>query len=207
MSRARILGGAAAVAGALLLAACAEQPKLVAPTPSLARMIDQQRAAPYAPSDAFADGAAMRVPPEGTVARDAVPADSPLLTGVEGGDYVRVAPLPVDRALLRRGQERYAIACAPCHGELADGAGPVAPALTLVKPRDLLVEPWRSYPLGRLVAVIRGGYGLMPGYASLLQPRDAWAVAAYVQALQLAAAVRLQALPEPRQRQALEQLP
>ena len=207
MSRARNLGLIATATGALLLAACAEQPKLVAPTPSLARMIDQQRAAPYAASDAFANGSAMRVPPAGTIARDALPIDSPLLSGADGGGFLRAAPLPIDRSLLRRGQERYAIACAPCHGELADGTGPVAPALTLVKPRDLLVEPWRSYPIGRLVAVIRGGYGLMPGYASLLDARDTWAVAAYVQALQLAAAVKLQALPAVRQQQALEQLP
>jgi mono/diheme cytochrome c family protein len=203
----KLPGAVAVVLAALLLAACAEQPKLVAPELTLARMVDQRRVAPYAPSDAFPDGAAMRVPPADTVPRDALPPDSPVLTGQGGAGFLRVAPLPVDRALLRRGQERYGIACTPCHGALGDGAGPVAPALTKVKPRNLLVEPSRSYPIGRLVAVIRGGYGLMPGYASLLGPRDAWAVAAYVQALQVAAAVRLEALPAATRRQALEQLP
>jgi mono/diheme cytochrome c family protein len=39
--------------------------------------------------------------------------------------------------------------------------------------------------VGHIFAVISEGYGSMPSYAGQIAPRDRWAIAAYVRALQL----------------------
>ena len=57
-------------ASGALSGACDNRQAFHRPDPSLARMLDQRRADPYAPSSAFADGKTMRDPPRGAVARD-----------------------------------------------------------------------------------------------------------------------------------------
>lgn len=149
------------------------------PLPDWSRMIDQPKARAYGPSDAFADGRAMRTPPAGTLAReDAAAPDA-----------------PVTRALLVRGRDRFAIVCAACHGLTGDGDTPVARAMqrrpppSLREPRIVRLTP------PALLRVIERGYGVMPGYASLLSRADRRAVMAYVRTLQLAGAAKLTALP------------
>ena len=80
------------------------------PDVDLERMIDQPRGKPYGASAYFPDGRLMQAPPDGTVpiTRVAEPDDTssgPLLTSI---------PVPVDRALLLRGQSRFEIVCAAC---------------------------------------------------------------------------------------------
>jgi hypothetical protein len=43
----------------------------------------------------------------------------------------------------------------------------------------------RQAPVGHFFEVITNGYGSMPDYASQVPPRDRWAIAAYIRALQL----------------------
>lgn len=78
--------------------------------------------------------------------------------------------------------------------------------MELVEPRNLLVEPVRSYPPGRIYEVIVHGFGLMPGYGERLDEPERWAIAAYVQALQLSQAVPLDALPGPVRARVRERL-
>ncbi len=53
--------------------------------------------------------------------------------------------------------------------------------------------------------MIANGFGQMPSYASQVKPRDRWAIAAYIRALQLSQAAPLGELAE-SDRRALEAL-
>jgi mono/diheme cytochrome c family protein len=88
-------------------------------------------------------------------------------------------------ALLRRGEERFGIYCAPCHGKSGDGNGitsqygvPGIANLHTLKPE--------TYPNGRVFETISKGKGNMSGYAYNIPVRDRWAIIAYIRALQVA---------------------
>jgi mono/diheme cytochrome c family protein len=93
--------------------------------------------------------------------------------------------------LIRRGEERFGIYCAVCHGASGDGNGitanygvPVA-ANPNAKLNTLTQE---SYPDGRLYDVITNGKGLMGPYGYNIPVRDRWAIIAYIHTLQAAKA-------------------
>ncbi|MFY9253191.1 MAG: quinol:electron acceptor oxidoreductase subunit ActD [Fuerstiella sp.] len=104
--------------------------------------------------------------------------------------WVTEFPVPVDESLIRRGQQRYEIFCATCHGIGGDGDGLVTlRALELeqgtwVKPTSLHAEPIREQPVGQLYNTIANGVRKMPGYASQIPVRDRWAIISYLRALQ-----------------------
>jgi mono/diheme cytochrome c family protein len=89
-----------------------------------------------------------------------------------------------DPAVLARGQERYAIHCATCHGPEGAGDGPVvgpgkypfAPAVN----GDITAARSDGY----LYAVTVAGRGLMPPYGDKLAEADRWAIVAYLRDLQ-----------------------
>jgi mono/diheme cytochrome c family protein len=121
------------------------------------------------------------------------------LTAPEGM-VVREPPAPppaLSLALLRRGRERYDIACAPCHARTGDGNGiivqrgfPAPPPLD--EPR-IVAQPTRHY-----VDVIAQGYGIMYSFAERVAPGDRWAIAAYIRALQRARAASVAEVPADR---------
>jgi mono/diheme cytochrome c family protein len=189
-------------AACLALAAC----KGGAASPDLARMKRQHRPSPYAASPLFSDGRAMRTPPAGTIPRGATLAPA-LAGGVVGGAYLARPPLPVTRALVERGRDRYDVYCAVCHGVFGDGDAAVASVMELRRPPSLLHPTARAFPPGRLFQVVSRGYGLMPSYDEALSVEDRWAVVAYVRALQLAQGVPLDALPPPLRADARRALP
>jgi mono/diheme cytochrome c family protein len=92
---------------------------------------------------------------------------------------------------MTRGQERFNIYCAPCHGENGGhpndmgGSGPIAlragakAGIVSYHSEDRI-----AYPIGRLYDVVTAGKGKMPGFAAQIPPRDRWAIALYVRALQ-----------------------
>lgn len=162
-----------AVGLALLLAACTSERALEVPSPWLQRMTVQPRVDPYEPG-------AFRHAPAGTVPHEPPP---------------DLAPPPLDAALLARGRDRFERYCLPCHGALGRGDGPVAREVRLVPPADLHLPRLRAAEDLRLFQVIREGYGVMPSYAHVLPPRDAWAVVAWVRVLQLSQGAPLEALP------------
>lgn len=132
-------------------------------TPDWSRMIDQPKALPY--------GDQMRVPPAGTVKRD----------------HVADAGMPaITRALLERGQNRFDIVCATCHGLDGNGDSLVARNMSRRKPPSLHEPRVAALSNDDVHRVITEGYGLMPAYAALLQPADRWAVVAYVKTLDVA---------------------
>ena len=148
------------------------------------RMRQQRRYDPYGPSGVFADGKAMQAPPEGTVAREAVPVPTAIATGMEGGAPVARVPLPVTDTLLASGRERFAIHCAPCHGAAGFGWSLVAANMRGRRPPSLRTERVRAMPAGTVFGVVSNGERRMPSYAWALPVRERWAVVAYLAALQ-----------------------
>ena len=116
-------------------------------------------------------------PPEGMVTREA-PAPPPALS----------------LALLQRGRERYEIACAPCHAATGEGDGMIIergfPAPPPLDDPRIVAEPTRHY-----YDVITGGYGIMYSFAERVAPRDRWAIAAYIRALQRARGATIAEVP------------
>jgi mono/diheme cytochrome c family protein len=92
--------------------------------------------------------------------------------------------LPVTRALLARGQQRYNIYCAPCHGRSGDGAGMVVQR-GFPAPPSYHTERLRRAADSHFYQVISDGYGVMYPYADRVTPHDRWAIVAYIRALQL----------------------
>jgi len=160
-------------------------------------MDDQPKAQAQEASAFFADGAAMRPPVEGTVARGSLVDDPGLATGRDtGGELVAASPLPVDQAALARGAERYAIYCSPCHGATGDGQSMLRERAG-VNTANLLQERLRAAGDGYLFDVVTHGFGLMPSYAYQIPVRDRWAIVAHVRELQAAAPAPTPALAQP----------
>lgn len=154
------------------------------------RMLEQPRDEAFGETAFFPDRRTMRTPPPGTVPRDA------------SGDAGIGAPPPVDRALLERGRDRFGVFCSPCHGPGGHAGTPVAASMRIRRPPSLHSERVRALPVERIRQVIEHGYGMMPGYGKLLGGREAWGVAFYVEALQLAEGVPLETLPPELRRRA-----
>ena len=148
-------------------------------------MNDQPRHEPLEASSFFADGAASRRPVPGTIARGDRRGDQAFYSGVDpAGGFVAQSPFPIDKELLERGRERYDIYCSPCHSRVGDGRGMIV-LRGFKQPPSLHSERLRGQPIGYFVDVITNGFGIMPSYAAQVKPRDRWAIAAYIGALQL----------------------
>jgi len=147
----------------------------------------QPRGEALGESSLFPDGAISRPLVPGTVARGHARLDEPFYTGAENGKWVDELPVPLTKALLERGKERYNIYCSPCHGATGDGKGMIAQrGFQLKRPvGNYHTDRLREMPLGHFYDVITNGYGAMYSYASRVEPEDRWAIVAYIRALQL----------------------
>ncbi len=158
-------------------------------------MFNQAKLKPLAQSQLYDDGAAARPPVEGTVARGDLRADRAFDTGIgPDGRFVARLPLPLTRDLLERGRGRFEIFCSPCHGRLGDGRGMIVER-GFKAPPSYHVDRLRGQPIGYFFDVMTNGFGKMSSYASQVPPRDRWAIAAYVRALQLSQHAPLRDLP------------
>ncbi|MBX3013354.1 MAG: cytochrome c [Caldilineaceae bacterium] len=147
-------------------------------------MRDQPRYEPLEESTFFADRLSARPRVADTVARGQLRLDDQLYTGRVNGQVVDSFPFTVTTEILARGQERYDIFCAPCHGLVGDGHGIVTeygmPVPTSFHDPDLSTEATGYY-----FTVITNGTRVMPSYADRITPVDRWAIIAYIRALQL----------------------
>lgn len=158
-------------------------------------MAVQPKQRTYEPSPVFADGTEARPLVAGTVARP--PRDTPgtpyayqWAPGPVGaanavGDNATI-PLPINRELIERGQERYNIYCAVCHGRLGDANGMVVQRGFIRPPsfhNDRLSDPKQTGD-GHFYDVISNGRGAMFSYAERVAPDDRWAITAYIRVLQ-----------------------
>ena len=151
---------------------------------ALERMSEQPRYDVYQASRFFRDSMAMRMPPAGTVSRDAV-LEQPKATGHSAvGAYLDSVPVPVTPELLQQGRSRFEIFCAVCHGTGGYGGSVVAANLTERRPPSLRSPTVAALPPGFFFEVISRGLGRMPSYAAQLPIDQRWAVVAYLRQLQ-----------------------
>jgi len=163
-------------------------------------MHNQPKYLPLRESDFYADRRSARPIVEGTVARGDLQQDSYYYTGKVNGLPGNEMPIPVTRELLDRGEERYNIYCSPCHSKLGDGNGMIVQR-GFKQPPSYHIDRLRQAPIGHFFDVISNGFGAMPDYKAQIAPRDRWAIAAYVRALQLSQhAVAAELTPEERQK-------
>lgn len=158
----------------------------------------QPRVRPQTESRFFADGLGSRTAVPGTVARGAPYQDNPAHTGRTRNttNFVDVIPLPVTERMLSRGQERYAIHCAICHGAAGDGRGITAryQMVGIASFHDRRLVMMQD---GEFFDTITRGKGLMGAYGSQIDIPDRWAIIAYMRALQRARLATTDDLPEP----------
>ncbi|MEY2987089.1 MAG: hypothetical protein RJB13_610 [Pseudomonadota bacterium] len=145
----------------------------------------------------FADGRAMRQPVAGTVAQGGLKEDSKLHLGKEGETFVSSNPLPISLGFVERGQERYDIYCAVCHGKTGVGNGIVIKRNAgMLQPPSFHDERIVQMPEGQIYdAIINGVRGNMPSYAYAIPVEDRWAIVAYIRALQLSRSATLDQVP------------
>jgi mono/diheme cytochrome c family protein len=208
-----LLPAALVVAG---VAGCREQTSEDPPILLERNMYDSERYNPESYSTFFPDHRTMRTPVDGTVARESAADDSEIATGLlpDESNYVKTIPQSLvahlggmDK-LLSRGQERFGIYCAPCHGLTGDGKGMV------VCKRDKVTDacesrgfpPLPSYedprirqmPDGQLFATITHGVRTMPAYGPQIPIQDRWAIVGYVRALEISQVAAIPSPPEPK---------
>jgi mono/diheme cytochrome c family protein len=170
----------------------------------LQNMVDQPKYLAQSESPFFANRRAWREQVPGTVAVEDDSDDTQLWQGKVGDVFAASLPasVPLSEGTMQRGRERFAIYCAPCHGLAGAGDGPVARRAEelregmWVPPTNLGADPVRAQPLGQLVNTITNGIRNMPGYGPQVTPRDRWAIALYVKALQRSMATTLDDVPE-----------
>jgi mono/diheme cytochrome c family protein len=158
-------------------------------------MFSQPSERPLERSSLFRDNKmASRPLPAHTVARGQLEDDDAFYAGKIGTNLVAAFPIPVTRELLARGQERFNIYCAPCHGRTGDGNG-VVRQRGYPAPPSYHIDRLRAAPVGHFFDVITRGYGVMYSYASRVEPEDRWAIAAYIRALQLSHDAKISDVP------------
>ena len=157
-------------------------------------MHDQPKYVPMRESTFFNDVRSARPIVEGTVARGQLQEDTLMYTGKVNGADTTVFPFPVDAAVMARGQERFNIFCAPCHGRTGQGDGMVV-RRGYRRPPSIHQDRLRAAPAGHFFDVITNGFGAMPEYATEIKAQDRWAIVAYVRALQLSGRATLADVP------------
>jgi mono/diheme cytochrome c family protein len=168
-------------------------------------MYNQPKAKLDSETEFFSDGTNARPIPPHTVQRGDARENEAFYTGLTNEALVAQLPLRLTPDLLTRGRERFDIYCAICHGAIGNGSGQVVQR-GFPAPTSLHIDRLRNAPIGHFYDVVTNGYGVMYSYASRLEPKDRWAIAAYIRALQLSQNAKVSELP-PNDRQQLERRP
>lgn len=145
----------------------------------------------YNPSSFFADGRSARLPVRGTKARGSEQSDS--LTDA-AHENTRELPFPLSKKDLLRGQSRYDINCAPCHGRTGLGNGMIVQR-GYSPPPNFHTPALEVKSVGHIFIVITHGFGAMPSYGDQVPVRDRWLIAAYIKALMLSRNIPYDSLP------------
>ena len=117
---------------------------------------------------------------------------------VDKAFYVRRIPavFEVNLDFMKRGQERFVVYCATCHGESGYGDGPIAQraaklqvqspdaASTWAPPQNLQEAGIVARPDGNIFNTVTNGIRNMPAYDKQSSVEDRWAIVAYVRALE-----------------------
>ena len=182
-------------------------------------MYNQPKARVYRASDFFENGSSARPLVENTVPRSEVYSDRssagvdplylyvgdnypPNLVQNDKGEDQKLEGDSL-KSLLERGQTKYNIYCAVCHGQSGLGDGMIVQR-GFSKPPPFVIPPnveekeaiekgepnrWarttflQTAPPRHIYNAISNGFGGMYSYGERVAPRDRWAIAAYVKAL------------------------
>jgi mono/diheme cytochrome c family protein len=172
-------------------------------------MVRQQKVRAQSELNFFADQRGPRLPVVGTVPigyelplpnDEGAPPDAagemamrPRLGFSEGADYYNTGkmganwgtglPIEVTPALLQRGQQRFNINCAVCHGPLANGDG-IVKQFGLTTVVTLQDDRLRNMADGEIFNTITNGKNTMMAYGPRVVVQDRWAIISYLRALQ-----------------------
>ncbi len=171
--------------GCLLLAGCRQD------------MHDAARYDPLEASAFFSNGQSARPLVANTVARGQLRADDHLYLGRIDGQLADMFPMPVTEEVMARGQERFNVFCAPCHGRSGSGDGMIVQR-GFRAPPSFHEERLRAAPVGYYFDVMTNGFGAMQDYAAQVPIADRWAITAYIQALQLSQRATIDDVPADR---------
>lgn len=171
---------------------------------------DMDNQVKYRPQDAnplFNDGRAQRGRIPGTVARGELMLDDAYYLGytqsANGPQFITGYPAQIQakldnaetaRAFILKGQEKFNLTCAMCHGVDGQGNGPInvraqelgAGQTGWVAPSNMTDAVRIARVNGHLYNTVNNGIRKMGGYGTQLTPDERWAVVAYVRTLQLA---------------------
>ena len=185
-------------------------------------MVRQPKVRAQAPLDLFADGRGPRLPVSGTVpigydmprpgsteqpGADVGPWSHPPADFGAGTDYYNTGkmgdhwgtgiPVPVTPELMERGQQRFNITCAMCHGATAAGNG-ITKQYGLATVVTLQDERIRKMSDGEIFNTITNGKNTMMAYGPNVIVPDRWAIIAYLRALQRSQNATTADVPEDR---------
>ena len=172
-------------------------------------MVRQMKVRAQAPINFFADGRGSRLPVAGTVpigyempkpeaiatpgttvetaqthSRVSFSAGTDYYnTGKMGGSWGTGIPVKVTPELMERGQQRFNITCAMCHGATAAGNG-ITKQYGLATVVTLQDERIRKMADGEIFNTITNGKNTMMAYGPNIMVADRWAIIAYLRALQ-----------------------
>jgi mono/diheme cytochrome c family protein len=206
--RTELLLATMVAAGALV--GCRGQTSRETPIFGIRNMFDQPKYDVQEESEFFPDHRTMRPLVEGVVAHDEE-TDPQIGRGRledESGYVLEIPKTVIERQggaekMLKRGQARYGIYCAPCHDGTGSGEGmvkkrAVASGAAAFVPPTFHQDRIRHMPDGQIFATITNGKSNMPPYAMQIPVDDRWAIVGYVRALQVAQPkMATQAAPAP----------
>ncbi len=137
--------------------------------------------------------------------------------------YAEAFPFPITSDDLKRGQERFTVYCAVCHGPWGNGQGKiwergylnptsfhthkVAPdEADVTNPQGLGISrgyslwgihmPMTDVPPGYIFEVMTKGYAGMPSYSAQIPADDRWRIVAYIRVLQMSQIDRAKLPPD-----------
>jgi len=171
-----------AVAAASIAAGCRGETSADPPIHVFGDMDWQPKYQANQASSLFEDGRAMRPLVEGTVAQGELREDDARYRGKSGEAYVATVPIPVNEALIQRGQQRFNIYCTPCHDQTGSGHGMIVKR-GYPLPIDLASDHVRGLPDGQIFDVISNGVRNMPSYRKQIPVDDRWAIVTWVRVL------------------------
>jgi len=94
-------------------------------------------------------------------------------------------PIEADEASITRGAELYALHCKMCHGETAQGTGPIAPFLINFKPANLTSDVVQSKSDGSIFLTITNGIdGRMPPLNENFTVSERWDLVNFIRTLE-----------------------
>jgi len=177
-------------------------------------MVRQMKVRAQAPLNFFADGRGPRLPVAGTVPigyempkaeKTAAPQTHSRVSFSVGTDYYNTGkmgnnwgtgiPVEVTPELMERGQQRFNITCAMCHGAAAAGNG-ITKQYGLATVVTLQDERIRKMSDGEIFNTITNGKNTMMAYGPNIIVADRWAIITYLRALQRSQNAAIADVPE-----------